>query len=160
MALPTATFDITKMLVGRQSIIDITIATVHTILLVEYVGHTPGLELGRAQAPGASAGPAYTARVWEKARAEMLKFRTKEIKKVNVLLGSLAGVKTGSCTAYIRDPADLATKVAEKTDDFACAIYRDSGEAAMSGDNPTELTLVLESLKDGAITFSDDWTIV
>jgi len=155
LTLPTAAYDPTKSVIGRQSILAITIATVTTNLLVNYVGHEPGLEIGETQAPGANNGPAFTDRIWEKSRKELLKFKTKEVKKVGALLGSLSGSKSGTCTAYIRDPDD-STTVALKTDDFPCTIYGDTGEAAFSGDNPTELTLVVRSRKDGAITFTPD----
>ena len=44
LTLPTAAYDPTKSVIGRQSILAITIATVTTNLLVNYVGHEPGLE--------------------------------------------------------------------------------------------------------------------
>lgn len=155
-ALPAATYVDTKTIVGRQSIIVLTVATVPTNLLVDYVSHTPGLELGRYQAPGA-AGPAFTPRTWEKGRAEFFKFKTKEIKKIMTILGGLSARKVGTCTAYICDPQDAAGKVAIKTDDFPCSIYLDSGDQEYSPTaSPTEVTVVLESHKDGAITLSVD----
>ncbi len=160
MPLPAATFDPTKEVVGRSSILDFTINAVHTLLLVEFISHDPGLELSRASAPGANNGPSFTSKVWEKSRAEKLKARSREIQKVNAFLGSLSGIKKGTCTAYIRDPDDAANTVAEKTDDFACAIYRDPAEASFSADGPAEVTLIIESMKDGPITWTDDAAIV
>ena len=154
--LPTAAYDPASSVVGRQSILAITIATVTTNLLVNYVSHDPGLEIGETQAPGASNGAAFTDRIWEKARKELLKFKTKEVKKVIALLGSLAGAVSGTCTAWIRDPNDASAVVALMTDDFPCTIFVDTGEEAFSGDNSTELTLVIRSRKDGAITFGSD----
>jgi hypothetical protein len=154
--LPTAAYDTTKAVTGRQSILALTIATVTTNLLVNYVSHDPGLEIGESQAPGAGNGPAFTDKIWEKARKELLKFKTKEVKKVITLLGSLSGSKSGTCTAWIRDPDDASAVVALRTDDFACTIFVDTGEEGFSGDNSTELTLVVRSRKDGAITFTPD----
>ncbi|MDP1580646.1 MAG: hypothetical protein Q8M02_10225 [Candidatus Didemnitutus sp.] len=154
MALPSVTFDPTKMVVGRQSIIQITpTGGSAQPLLVEYVSHNPGVTVARAKAPGASNGPSYTSKTWITDRAEIMRFRCKEIAKVITLLGSLAGHKDGVCIAYIRDPADTST-VALITDSFACSVYRDAAEAEFSGANPSEITLVIESRKDGDITFS------
>jgi len=157
LTIPTVAYDPTKSVIGRQSILVFTIATVATNLLVNYVGHEPGLTMGETQAPGASGGT-FTDRMWEKERKEALKFKTKEVKKVLTLLGSLAGSKSGTCTAWIRDPDDVVTAIALKTDDFPCTVFIDTGEEAFSGDNPTELTLVIRSRKDGAITFTADAT--
>jgi hypothetical protein len=154
--LPVAAYDPTSSVIGRSSILSITVGSTVTNLLVNYVSHDPGLEMGESQAPGANNGPAFTDRVWEKARKELFKFKTKEIKKVIALLGSLSGSISGTCTAWIRDPNDAPAKVALKTDDFPCTIYRDTGEAALSGDNPSEVTLVIRSQKDGAVDIRPD----
>lgn len=127
-----------------------------TNLLVDYVGDRGSLDLGRMMAPGANNGPAHTSRVWTKSRAELLAFRTKEIKKVIALLGSLTGIIEGSCTAYVRDPDDVTDVVALKSDDFPCSIYRDPAEIAHGRDNPSEVTLIIESLKDGPIDWDAD----
>lgn len=156
MALPAATFDPTKVVKARQSIISMTIAAATTNLLVDYVTDGSSLDLGRYQAPGTGNGPAFTAGIWEKSRTELYKFRCKEIKKIITLLGSLSGLKHGTCTLYIRDPEDAANTVALKSDDFACTIYRDPTEIAHSGDNPSEVMLVVESRKDGAVAWDDD----
>lgn len=156
MALPTATFDPTKMIVGRQSILVVTIATVATNLLVDLVDFAGSLDIARIQAPGATNGPAYTAKIWDKSRSEMLKVKCKEIKKVITLLGSLTGLKHGTCTAYIRDPEDAANVVALKSDDFAMTIYRDPADINFSDAAPAEVTLIIESRKDGAIAWDDD----
>jgi hypothetical protein len=159
LVLPVATYDATSSVVGRQSILSLTIATVVTNLLVNYVGHDPGLTMGETQAPGAN-GPTFTDRMWEKERKEILKFKTKEVKKVITLLGSLSGSKSGTCTAIVRDPNDVAgTSVALKTDDFPCTVFVDTGEEVFSGDNPTELTIVVRSHKDGPVTFTADATV-
>jgi hypothetical protein len=155
MPFPAATFDPTKTVVARQSIISLTIAAAATHLLGRFVDFDGSQDLGRLMAPGASAGPAYTARIWEKSRAEKLMFKTTEVKKVVTLLGSLTGLKAGTCTAYLRDPDDAANTAALKSDDFACSIYRE-GSLALNGDNPTEVTLVIESRKDGAIAWTAD----
>lgn len=154
--IPVAAYDPAKSIIGRQSILAITVGETQTNLLVNYVGHDPGLEIGETQAPGAGNGPAFTDRIWEKSRKELLKFKTKEVKKVIGLLGSLSGSKSGTCTAWIRDPDDASAVVALRTDDFPCTLYCDTGEEAFSGDNPTELTLVVRSLKDGPVTFTAD----
>lgn len=156
MALPTATYDKAKTVVGRQSILTLTIATVATHLLGKVVDYDPTLELGRNQAPGAGGAPARTARVWEKSIAEIVKFETDEIEKVRALLGSFVGKKDGTCTLYVRDPDDAANKVAYKSDDFPCAIYRDPATIRFSGDNPSTVTLMIESTKDGAIAWVKD----
>jgi hypothetical protein len=158
MALPTATFDPTKVVTGRQSIIAFTPSGESaTNLLVDYVSHGAGLQVGRYQAPGASNGPAFTAGNWVIARGEMVKFKCKEIKKIISLLGSLSGFKNGAVVLYIRDPND-STTVALISDSFACSLYRDTDEAAFSGANPTEVTLVIESQKDGEVTLTADGT--
>jgi hypothetical protein len=155
MLIPTATFDDAETVVGRQSIIQITPTGGSAAnLLVDFVSHDPGLELADYQAPGASNGPAYTPRSWEKSRKEVMKFRTKQIGKVISLLGSLSAKKTGTCLALIRDPADETGKVRLSTDAFACTVCRDPGEASFSPDSPTEITLVVASNKDGPITFT------
>lgn len=122
-----------------------------TNLLVEYVSHAPGLSTSRAKGPGANNGPAFTAKVWASDRAEMFKFRSKEIAKIITLLGSLSGLKEGTVTLFVRDPSDAALKVALKSDDFPCSLYRDQAEMEASAANPSEVTLVIESLKDGAV---------
>lgn len=124
-----------------------------TDLLVEYLSHAPGLATASAQAPGAGNNPAYIGAVWETERSEMLKFRCKEIPKVITMLGSLSGLKNGSSQAYIRDPRDVAT-VALITDAFASTVYRDPAEAEFSKANPTEVTIVVQSRKDGPIEFT------
>lgn len=156
MPLPTATFDPSKTIVGRQCIVSLTIAAVSTHFLAQVAAYDPAAELGRLLAPGASNGPAYTSRVWQKAIAEIFKFETEEVEKVRSLLGSFVGLKSGTCTIYIRDPDDAANTVAYKSDDFACAIYRDPGTIAFGGDNPAKVMLVIESNKDGAIAWDDD----
>lgn len=156
MPLPTATFDPTKTIVGRQLIISITIAAVTTNFLASLAAYDPAAELGRLVAPGASGGPSYTARVWQKSIGEMLKVETAEIEKVRSLLGSFVGLKSGTCTIYVRDPDDAANTVAYKSDDFACAIYRDPSTINMGGDAASQVTLVIESNKDGAIAWDDD----
>lgn len=157
MPLPTATYDAAQTIAGRQSIVSITPAggsAVH--LLVKLLDYDGTLELARNQAPGASNGPVFTARVWEKSRAEFLKVETEEIEKVKTLLGSLTGLKHGTCTARIRDPEDTAAIVAMQSDDFACSVYRDPASVRFSGDDLAKVTLVIESRKDGAITWTKD----
>jgi hypothetical protein len=156
MPLPTATFDPTKTIVGRQLIVSLTIATVTTNFLAQLAAYDPTAELARLLAPGASNGPAYTARVWQKAVAEILKVETEEVEKVRALLGSFIGLKTGTCTIYIRDPDDAANTVAYKSDDFACTVYRDPSTISFGGDSPSKVMLVIESNKDGAIAWDDD----
>ncbi|MEK7767876.1 MAG: hypothetical protein AAB368_16720, partial [bacterium] len=70
-------------------------------------------------------------------------------------LGSLTGKKDGTCTAWVRDPDDAAATAALKTDDFACSIYRE-GDLRFGEQGEAVTTLVIESRKDGAITFSAD----
>jgi hypothetical protein len=158
MALPSASFDPTKVVTGRLSIISFTPSGGSaTNLLVDYVGHSGGLTIGRYSAPGASNGPAFTADQWVQSRAEMFKFKTKELKKIITLLGSLSDHKKGNCVLYIRDPND-ATTVALISDSFPCSLYRDTTEAQFSGANPAEIDLVIESHKDGAVTLTPDGT--
>ena len=155
MPMATPTFDPAASVVGRNSIITLTIAAAATSLLGKLLDYQGTLELGRLLAPGASNGPVYTARIWEKSRAEILKFETREISKVITLLGSLTGKKDGTCTAWVRDPDDAAATAALKTDDFACSIYRE-GDLRFGEQGEAVTTLVIESRKDGAITFSAD----
>src|SRR4051812_27416358 len=108
MAFPAATFDPTKAIKSRQCIIQVTIATVATVLLVDYVGFDGASDLGRMMAPGASNGAAFTAAIWEKSRSEILKVKCREVKKIPALLGGLTGKKDGTCTAYIRDVDDIS----------------------------------------------------
>lgn len=157
MALPTATTDTTKVVTSRQSIVSVVIATVTTNLLVDYVSHNPGLEVGSYMLPGTSNGPAFVAGNWEKSRGEIWKFRTKEIKKINTLLGSLSGFKEGTAILYIRDAKDSST-VALLSESFAMSIFRDPAEVEFSGANPSEITLVIASHKDGAVQFTNDGT--
>lgn len=152
MPLPSATYDKTKTVVGRKSILAITIATVVTNLLGKVVDYDPNVEIGRNQRPGTT-GPATTARTWDKAITEIVKFETDEVEKVRALLGSFVGKKDGTCTAYIVDPDDASGKVAYKSDDFPCSIYRDNATIRFSGDDTSKVTLVIESTKDGAITW-------
>jgi hypothetical protein len=159
MPLPTATYDPTKTIVGRQLIVSITIAAASTHFLAQLASYDPAAELGRLLAPGASNGPAYTARVWQKSIAEVFKVETEEVEKVRALLGSFVGLKTGTCTIYIRDPDDAANTVAYKSDDFACTIYRDPATISFGGDNPSKVMLVIESNKDGAISWDDDASV-
>lgn len=156
MPLPTATFDPTKTIVGRQLIVSLTISAVTTNFLAKVASYEPAAEQGRLQAPGASNGPAFTARVWQKSIAEIIKIETEEVEKVRALLGSFVGQKTGTCTIYIRDPDDAANTVAYKSDDFACTIYRDAGAIGFGGDDASKVMLVIESNKDGAIAWDDD----
>lgn len=157
MAAPT--FDPTKTVVGRNSIITITIAAAATSLLGKLMDFQGNLDLGRLMAPGAANGPAFTARVWEKSRAEFLKFEVREISKVITLLGSLSGKKDGTCTAWVRDPDDAANTAALGTDDFACSIYLE-GDMRFNEQGEAVRTLVIESRKDGAITFTPDASTV
>ena len=155
MPMATPTFDPTKTIAGRNSIITITISAVATSLLGKLIDYQGTLELGRLLAPGASNGPVYTARVWEKSRTEFLKFEVREISKLITLLGSLTGKKDGTCTAWIRDPDDAASTAALGTDDFACSIHRE-GDMRFSEQGEAVTTLVIESRKDGPITFTPD----
>lgn len=156
MPLPNATFDPTKTIVGRQLIISTTIAAVTTNFLASLAAYDPTAELGRAQAPGANNGPAYTARQWVKSIGELFKVETAEVEKVRALLGSFVGLKSGTCTIYIRDPDDAANTVAYKSDDFACSIYRDPGTINFGGDGESKVMLCIESNKDGPIAWDDD----
>lgn len=126
-----------------------------TSLLVQLVDFDGSLDLGRMMMPGAANGPAFTARIWDKSRTEVLKLKTKEVKKVITLLGSLTGKKDGTCTAYIRDVDDLAGKSALLSDAFACTLYRDPATVGFGAD-ASEVTLCFESRKDGAIAWSQD----
>lgn len=128
-----------------------------TVLRVDYLGDAGTLELGDLMAPGADNGPAYSARNWERSRSELYRFRCKEVKKVIALLGGLTGRKSGACTLYVRDPDDAADKVALRSDEgFPCSLYRDTAEVTHSGDNPSEVTLIVKSHKDGQITWTPD----
>lgn len=155
--MATPTFDPAVTVVGRNSIITITIAAVATSLLGKLMDFQGTLNLGRLLAPGASNGPAYTARTWEQSRAELLKFEVRELSKLITLLGSMSGKKDGTCTAWVRDPDDAAGKAALGTDDFACSIYAE-GDVRFNEQGEAVRTLVIESRKDGAITFTPDAT--
>lgn len=159
MPLPSATFDPSKTIVGRQLIVSVTIAAVTTNFLAQLAAYDPVAELGRLQSPGASNGPAYTSRVWQRSIGEMFKIETEEVEKVRALLGSFVGLKSGTCTIYVRDPDDAANTVAYKSDDFACAIYRDPGTINFGGDAASKVMLCIESNKDGAIAWDDDASV-
>lgn len=160
MPLPIATFDPTKTIVGRQLIISITIAAATTNFLASLAAYDPTAELGRLMAPGASNGPSFTARVWQKSIGELFKVETAEVEKVRALLGSFVGLKSGTCTIYVRDPDDAADTVAYKSDNFACAIYRDPSTINLGGDAESKVMLCIESNKDGAIAWDDDASTV
>jgi hypothetical protein len=157
MAFPTVTTDATKTVASRESIVQVTISAAATPLLVQFVDFDGSLDLRRLMFPGASNGPAYVARIWEASRGEILKVKTKEVKKVLTLLGSFTGKKDGTCTAYIRDVDDISTKAALLSDDFACTIYRDPATVGF-GNDAAEVTLCIESRKDGAIAWTQDAT--
>jgi hypothetical protein len=155
--LPNNSFDKAKTVVGRQSVIGITIAASEKVYLVDFVGDGGAIDVARMQAPGAGNGLSFTARTWSKSRTELWKFRTKEIKRVIADFGSLTFHKAGTVTLFIRDPDDAANKVALLSETgFVASIYRDPTEIAHSGDNPSEITIVIESHKDGAVTFTAD----
>lgn len=155
MPMATPTFDPTKTVVGRNSIITVTIAAAPTSLLGKLMDYQGTLNLGRLLAPGAANGPAFTARTWEQSRAEFLKFEVKELSKLITLLGSMSGKKDGTCTAWVRDPDDAAATAALGTDDFACSIYAE-GDVRFNEQGEAVRTLVIESRKDGPITFTPD----
>lgn len=130
-----------------------------THLVVEYVSHVPGLTVASAQGIGGANRPAFTALTWESGRAEMFRVRCKEIAKVKTLLGSLSGHKEGSATVYFRKPSDAAGKAALVSEtDFPAALYRDPAEMEVAASNASEVTLILASLKDGAVDFTANAT--
>lgn len=156
--LPAASVDPTKVVVGRQSIIQTKVATVTSVFLTEYLGDAGALDVGRAMLPGANNGPAFVSQTWAKSRTQVYKFRSKEPKKVIAAYGSLNfHIPVATATMFIRDPKDAANTVALLSEeDFACSIYRDPAEIAHSGDNPSEVTICIEAHKDGPVTLTPD----
>jgi hypothetical protein len=156
--LPAVTHDKTKTVIGRKSVLIITPAGgAAKNYLVDYLGDGGALDVGRYTAPGADNGPAFTPETWLKSRSELFRFRTKEIKKIIADFGSLNFHTSATATMIVRDPRDAANKAALVSEaNFACSVYRDPAEVAHSGDNPSEITIVIESHKDGAITWTPD----
>ncbi|MBM3852448.1 MAG: hypothetical protein FJ399_04750 [Verrucomicrobia bacterium] len=155
MPMATPTFDPTLTITGRNSIITLTIGGTPTSLLGKLLDYQRNLDMGRLMAPGASNGPVYTARTWVKSRVEIFKFEVRELSKLITLLGSMAGKKDGTCTVWVRDPDDAANVAALKTDDFACSVYAE-GDVRFGEQGESVATLVIESRKDGDITFTPD----
>jgi hypothetical protein len=154
--LPAVTFDKAKTLVGRKSVIQIKLGETPHVFLVDYLGDGGAIEMGSMDGIGSGDNPAYVARTWAKKRTEQWKFRTKEIKKVIATFGSLTFHKDATATMFVRDPADAANKVALLSEsDFVCSVYRDPAEIAMNSDG-SEITIVIQSLKDGAVTITPD----
>jgi len=152
--LPTATFDPTGVVIGRKSLITITpTGGTATSLLVDYVSHNGGLTMGFYEAPGAAQGAAFVAGNWEKSRAELFKFKCKEISKL-ITLGLMSGSVVATAQLFIRDPKDAVSTVAILSEAFACTIFRDTGDAAFEAANPAEVTITIQSNKDGAVTLT------
>lgn len=160
MPLPAATFTKTNVVVGNQCILEITppgAEPVAILFLVNNLAERPNLTISRHGAPGANNGPEFTARTWVQARGEAFAIRTSEVKKVLTLLGGMSGHRTGDTAKfYVRDQTDANGKVALVSDAFPCSIYRDPTEAAFSPATPAEVTIVVESLKDGPVTWTPD----
>lgn len=155
--LPAVTHDTTKTVIGRKTVIIFTpaggTAKNH---LVDYVTDGSSIVVGSYEAPGAANGPAYTAETWEKSFVQMWKFRTKELKKIIADFGGTTFHLKGTCTLIIRDPRDANNKAALVSEEnFPASIYRDPAEIAYSGD-PSEITIVVQSLKDGKVTLTPD----
>lgn len=158
MSVPAAVFEVLKTITTRQAILVLTpTGGSATNLLVDNFSDVSQLTVGRTGGIGASNGPAYTASAHVSNRAEMYRARTKEIKKIVTAFGGLSFFKTGTCTIFKRDPRDATDVVALKSEDtFACAFYRDAAEIAGSPAGADEITIMIESLKDGEITWSPD----
>ncbi len=160
MPLPAATYTKTNTVVGNQCILEITPpgeAPVAILFLSNNLTERPNLAIARHDAPGANNGPAFTARTWVQSRGEAFALRTTEVKKVLTLLGGMTGHRTGDTAKfYIRDQTDAAGKVALLSDAFPCSIYRDPAEAAFGPANPAEVTIIIESLKDGPVAWTPD----
>jgi hypothetical protein len=156
--IPAVSHDKAKTVIGRKSVLIITPAGgAAKNYLVDFLTDGASTDIGRYQAPGSANGPAYTPKTWEKSIAEMWKFRTKELKKVIADFGSLNFHKAGTATMIIRDPDDAANKAALVSEEnFPCSIYRDPSEIQHSGDNPSEITIVIESHKDGRVSIVPD----
>lgn len=165
MALPEVTFSPSDVVIGHTSILQLIHPTGPTttnikVKVVDYDGEN---ELLRIAFPDAN-GVKRTRKVIRAGSKEMFKFETKEWKKVVTLLGGKLTdvIEFTSAQVWIRDHDDASGSVALKTDAFASAGYRENGSnrfAAEGGDDAgTTVTLVIESLKDGDITITNDAT--
>lgn len=162
MAIPAAAYSKANTVVGNQCILQITppgAEPVDILFLANNLAERPNLAIGRHGAPGANNGPEYTARTWVQSRGESFAIRTSEVKKVLTLFGGMSGHRTGdTAKIYIRDQTDAAGNVALESEGFPCSIYRDPSEAGYSTSGPAEVTIVVESLKDGPVEWEPDAT--
>lgn len=163
MALPSIAFSPSDVVIGHTSILQLIHPTGPTttnikVKVVDYDGEN---ELLRVSFPDAD-GVKRTRKIRRVGSKEMLKIETREWKKIVTLFaGKLtAAVEFTSAQLWVRDQDDASGKVALKTDAFACSAYRENGAnrfAAEGGDDAgTTVTLVIESIKDGDITITND----
>lgn len=165
MALPEATFSPSDVVIGHTSLIQLIHPTgpTTTNLKVKVLDYDGENELLRIVFPDTN-GVKRTRKVVRVGSKEMLKVETREWKKVVTLLGGKLtdAIEFTSAQLWVRDHDDASGSVALKTDAFACSVYRESGSnrfAAEGGDDAgTTVTLVIESLKDGDITITNDAT--
>lgn len=92
---------------------------------------------------------------------ESFTFELMEVKRLLDIFGNaMAGRVTGICTLYIPDPDDATGKLSLKSETgFACTITRDGNVDFGNGDF-SKATIKVESNKQGAISWTPDWTIV
>lgn len=88
-------------------------------------------------------------------QSESFKFEVEELSFLVSLFGGLAGYKTGTVTLFICDPDDEATKVAVKTNAFACTATLDGGVSFASG-TISKATITFDATEK--VTFTLDAT--
>lgn len=164
MAFPSVTYSPTDVVIGHTSLILLTPSVGTAVPLkckvLDYDGEN---ELLRKKFPDTD-GVARVRAVRRSGATEMFLVETREYKKLVTLLGGAMTKPVDFSTAqvWIRDYDDAATKTALKTDAFSATVYRQNGanrfEAAGGDDAGTPIVLVIESTKDGDVTFTIDAT--
>ena len=165
MALPSVTFSKSDVVIGHTSILQL-ISTggspTTTNLRCKVLDYDGSNEKLRVKFPTAADGVKRTRRVRRIAASEMLVLEISEWKKLVTLLGGklVDCVEMTSAQLWVLDQDDASGSVAMKTDAFACSIYLEDGkkrfEAAGGDDAGTKGVLIVESIKDGDITFTND----
>ena len=156
MALPTVAFDSTKTIIPQKSFAVFTPAGGTAVELVGKVAnYDQSIDTVKREIPG-SDNLLRADRIVAIRQTESFKFEVEEVARLVDVFGGLSGIKQGAVMLYIVDPDDASTKVAIKTNNFACTATLDGG-VNFTANEFSKGMIMFEAREK--ITFSIDATV-
>lgn len=123
-----------------------------TPLIGKIANYDQAIETVRREVPGAD-NLLRADRIVAVRQTESFKFELEEINRLADLFGGLSGIKQGTVQLWIVDPEDAASKVAIKTNAFACTATLEGG-INFTANEFSKATIMFEAREK--ITFSID----